>query len=61
MLYSSLLENEIYKVLWDFNIQMDHLMSTRRPDLIIINKQTNKKKKGGFAKLWTLLSRLTTE
>ena len=27
---------------WDFNIQMDHLIPARRPDLIIIN---NKKKK----------------
>ena len=25
-------------VLWDFNIQTDHLIPTRRPDLIIINK-----------------------
>ena len=24
---------------WDFNIQTDHLISARRPDLIIINKK----------------------
>ena len=24
---------------WDFNIQMDHLIPARRPDLIIINKK----------------------
>ena len=52
-----LLENDTRKLLWDFDIQTDHLISTRRPDLIIINK----KKKIEFAKLSILLSRLTTE
>ena len=28
-----------HKVLWDFEIQTDHLISARRPDLIIINKK----------------------
>ena len=51
------LENDTHKLLWDFNIQADHLISARRPDLIIINK----KKKRKSAKLSTLLSRLTTE
>ena len=32
-------ENETYKLLWEFEIQMDHLISARRPDLIIINKK----------------------
>ena len=36
------LENVTHKLLWDFNIQIYHLISTRRPDLIRIN---NKKKK----------------
>ena len=27
-----------HKLLWDFDIQTDHLITTRRPDLIIINK-----------------------
>ena len=27
------------KLLWDFDIHMDHLISARRPDLIIINKK----------------------
>ena len=52
------LENDTHKLLWDFDIQTDHLISARRPDLIIINK---KKKKREFAKLSTLLSRLTTK
>ena len=30
------LENATHKFLWDFNIQTDHLIPTRRPDLIII-------------------------
>ena len=38
------LENETHKLLWDFDIQTDHLISARRPDLIIINKKKKKKK-----------------
>ena len=38
------LENATYKLLWDFDIQMDHLISARRPDLIIINKRNPPKK-----------------
>ncbi len=33
------LENDTHKLLWDFNIQTDHLISDRRPHLIIINKK----------------------
>ena len=35
----SVLENETHKLLWDFYIQTDHLISARQPDLIIINKK----------------------
>ena len=28
-----------HKLLWDFDLQTDLLISARRPDLIIINKQ----------------------
>ena len=52
------LENDTPKVLWDFDIQTDYLISARKPDLIIINK---KKKKRKSAKLSTLLFRVTTE
>ena len=31
------LENEKLKILWDFDIQTDHLISTRQPDLVIDN------------------------
>ena len=37
----SVLENETPKIPWDFQLQTDHLISARQPDLIIINK--NKK------------------
>ena len=36
------LENDSHKPLWDFNIQTDHLIPARRPDLIIINKKKQK-------------------
>ena len=37
------LENDTHKLLWDLDIHTDHLISARRPDLIIVNN--NKKKK----------------
>ena len=33
------LENDTHKLLWDFNIQTDRLISAKRQDLIIINKK----------------------
>ena len=33
------LENDSHKLLWDFNIQTDRLITARRPHLIIINKR----------------------
>ena len=51
----SVLENETHKPRWDFEIQTDHLISTRRPDQII------NKNKRGLANLWILQSRLTTK
>ena len=33
------LENDTYKLLWDFDIHTDHLISARWPDLIIINQK----------------------
>ena len=32
-------ENDSHEFLWVFNIQTDHLISARRPDLIIIKKR----------------------
>ena len=33
----SVIENETNKILKDFEIQTDHLISARRPDLVIVN------------------------
>ena len=52
------LENDTNKLQLDLDIHTDHIIWARRPDLIIIKK---KKKKKEFAKLSTLLSRLTIE
>ena len=35
----SVLENETNKFLWDFEIQTDHLISARRPYLVVVNTQ----------------------
>ena len=35
----SVLENETYQLLWDFDAQTNYLISARRPDLIIINQK----------------------
>ena len=43
------LENTTYKLLWDFDIHTDHLISARRPDLIIINKKKRNCKVVDFA------------
>ena len=32
-------ENRTHKILSDFDIQMDHYIPTRRPDLVLINKK----------------------
>ena len=36
---AAVLENETHKLFWDFKIQTDHLISVRRPDLIVNNKK----------------------
>ena len=45
------LVNDTHKLLWDFEIHTDHLISARRPDLIIINKKKKKKKREGICKI----------
>ena len=35
----SALENEDYKILWDFSIQTDHVIEARRPDLVVVDKK----------------------
>ena len=41
----SVLENETEKVHWDFKVQADHIILTRNPDLVIVNKKKERKKK----------------
>ena len=54
---ATVLENDTHELLWDFDIKTDHLISSRRPDLIVINNNNKKK----LAKLSTLLCLLTIE
>ena len=35
----AVLENEDFKILWDFSIQTDHVIEARRPDLVILDKK----------------------
>ena len=42
----SVLENETHKFLLDFEIQKDHLISARRPDLVRLNKKKNQMNSG---------------
>ena len=37
----SVLESEMHNILMDFEIQTDHLISARRPDLMVVNKKKN--------------------
>ena len=34
----SVVENENCKILWDFNIQTDHVIEARHPDMIVVDK-----------------------
>ena len=50
---AAVLESETHKLQYNFNIQTDHPISARRPDLIIINNkkrplsEIKRKRKGG--------------
>ena len=35
------LENEQSQLLWDFEVQTDHHIEARRPDLLIVDKEKN--------------------
>ena len=45
----NVLENEDYKMLWDFSIQTDHVTEPRRPDLVIVDKKERNCKMIDFA------------
>ena len=42
-------ENESFKILWDFNIQTDHIIEHRRQDMIIVDKINKKAQIVDFA------------
>ena len=45
----SIQKNETYQLLWDFEIQIDYLISARQPEQVIVNKTKKQKtKKGAF-------------
>ena len=43
------MENYSWKMLWDFTIQTDHIIETKRPDMAIIDKTKNECKIIEFA------------
>ena len=47
----SVREKETYKILWNFEIQTDYLIPTRKTDKVLISKKDNKKKLVDFAVL----------
>ena len=44
-----MIENDKCKILWDFTVQTDHIIQARRPDMIVIDKETNKTQVIDFA------------
>ena len=34
----SVVENENFKILWDFTMQCDHMIEARRPDIVLVDK-----------------------
>ena len=34
----NVVENENFKILWDFTIQCDHMIEARRPDIVVVDK-----------------------
>ena len=35
------MENDKYKILWDFTVQTDHGIYGRRPDVIVVQRDKN--------------------
>ena len=31
------MENDVYKLMWDFSIQTDHVIEARRPHLVVVD------------------------
>ena len=54
--FKSFLENETHRILWDFEIQMDHSIPVRRPHQVLINKEKKKLPPRGSCRSSLLLS-----
>ena len=39
----SVVANENFKILWDFNIQCDHMIEARRPDIVVVDNVKKEK------------------
>ena len=52
---AAVLENDIHKLLWNFDIQTDHQIAARRPDLRVFNKKRE------LVKIVDFAVQLTTE
>ena len=50
-------ENEICKILWDMTIQCDHIIEATRPDIVVVEKESN----NASQLLWILLRHGITE
>ena len=37
-----MVENERCKILWGMTVQCDHVIEARRPDIVVIEKESNK-------------------
>ena len=46
---AAVLENNAHKLIWDFDIHTNHIISARRPDLKVINKKKRTRKIVDFA------------
>jgi len=38
----TVIENELFEILWDFTVETDHVIEARRPDMIVVDKMNNK-------------------
>ena len=36
------MKNERCKILWDMTIKCDHVIEARRPDIVVVQKESNK-------------------
>jgi len=34
----TVIENELFEILWDFTVETDHVIEARRPDMIVVEK-----------------------